>query len=177
MKDDTDSSIVAYVGDGENVSRRVLRNHCGGNVEGSSLRSLVAKRLGYQLVKSRRPSGKYRTRIDLPNPIEGEASVSMYIRAGTWRYVVCVSPREANDFQWYVIAQLKPALNVKQRSFDQSSVDRYTQLFSRLTACPELNYASFPRNITEPGVYVLYHGSLPSQLITKPAARSPITHS
>ena len=83
------SMFAIYVGDSGNVVNRILGDHCSGNVEGLELRHLVAEAKGYAFTRSRRSSGSTRVRIDLPDPREGEAHVSTYIRSGRWKYVIC----------------------------------------------------------------------------------------
>jgi len=156
--------LVIYAGDASRISRRVVQSHSSGNVEGSALRQHVAARLGYRLRKSRRTKGKRSTqiRIDMPNPKDAENVINAYIRSGLWRFVACNSPSEAKDFQWYAINQLSPALNITRRSWREDMESRYTELFSSLTAAPLYTYQEFPRDISVPGVYVLYHDHLPS---------------
>jgi hypothetical protein len=138
--------------------------HSSGNVEGLALRQHVATRLGYRLSTSRRTKGKRSTKIllDLPNPKDGESAITAYIRSGRWRFVTCESPSEAKDFQWYVIDKLSPALNVTRRPWREKMHSRYVELFSSLIAASLYTYQAFPRGVSVPGVYVLYHDHLPS---------------
>jgi hypothetical protein len=154
--------LVIYAGDASRISRRVVQSHSSGNVEGSALRQHVAAKLGYRLRKSRRAKGSTQIRIDRPNPKDAENAISAYIRSGLWRFIACESSSEAKDFQWYAIDKLSPALNITRRSWRKNMQSRYTQLFSSLTACPLYGYRDFPRAISLPGVYVLYHDRLPS---------------
>ena len=124
--------MIIYVGDSSNVVNRILTNHCSGNVEGSALRKHIAKEMGYRIKRTRRPSGSMKTRIDLPNPREGETSVSSYIRSGWWKYVICNSNEEAQDFQWYAIEHLQPLLNVNRKRWERDNVSRYQMLLEEL---------------------------------------------
>jgi hypothetical protein len=154
--------LVIYAGDAGRVSRRVLQSHSSGNVESSALRQHVAARLGFRLHKSRRAKGSTKIRLDIPNPKDGENAISAYIRSGRWRFVTCDSAPEAKDLQWYVIAQLSPALNLTRRKWREEMESRYAALFSSLVAAPLYTYQDFPRGVAAPGVYVLYHAQLPS---------------
>ena len=154
--------LAIYVGDASRVSRRVLQSHSSGNVEGSALRQHVAASLGYRLQRSSRVKGSTKIRLDMPIPKEGENAVTVYIRSGRWRFVTCNSASEAEDFQWYAIAQLSPALNITRRRWREDMELSYARLFSSLVTAPLHTYQDFPRGIAVPGVYVFYHLRLPS---------------
>ena len=64
--------LCLYVGDARDIVKRILTNHCTGNVEGSAFRKAVAEAIGYNLTYTKRKSGSMRVRIDFPNPREGE---------------------------------------------------------------------------------------------------------
>lgn len=153
---------VIYVGDAGDVVRRILTNHCGGNVEGSALRKAVAEAMGYRLKRTRRPSGSIRVRIDLPNPREGERRVSEYLRSGKWRYVACCSYGEAHDFQWYVIERLKPLLNRVFRPWNHGRLQRYQSILVQLEEALALDCDQLRGKQSGPGVYVLFHTKIPS---------------
>lgn len=150
-----------YVGDASNVVKRILTNHCSGNIEASALRRAVAEDMGYHLRRTKRQSGSLRVRIDLPDPRDGENMVSAYIRSGEWKYVICESYDEAHDFQWYVIAQLKPILNRNFESWDPQKTSRYQFLLNQLLMSEPLNYDVLRESRSGPGVYVLFHKQLP----------------
>ena len=152
---------VIYVGDARDVLKRIIQNHCKGNVEGSALRKAVAEALGYSLKRSRRTSGSIRIRIDMSDPGEGEKRVSQYIRSGIWRYVFCDSYEEAHDFQWYVIDSLNPLLNRMSRNWNHGYLQRYKILFNQLKSAPTLNCNQMKIKTSGSGVYVLYHDKLP----------------
>jgi len=149
--------MIIYVGDAGGVIKRIRTNHCSGNVEASALRRHVAKAKGYRIKSTRRTSGSIKARIDLPNPRTGEVDVSDYIRSGEWRYVICNSYAEANDFQWYVIDQLKPLLNKNCKPWNRENLQRYQALLAQLTNSPALNWDQLHGMQSGPGVYVLYH--------------------
>jgi len=154
--------LCLYIGDAsKDVISRILTNHCSGNVEGSSLRESIAQKMGYSIVRTRRPSGTTKVRIDLVNPKEGESKVSDYIRSGKWKYMVCQSFIEAHDFQWYLIDRLKPLLNRDRRPWKKENFERYSYLFSLLEASPMLIYSQLRGKQSGPGVYVLYHEQTP----------------
>jgi len=153
--------MVIYVGDTHNVINRILSNHCRGNVEGSALRKHLAQARGYGIKSIKRPSGTTKIRIDLPNPQEGELQVSNYIRSGKWRYVICDSYREAHDFQWYVIEQLKPLLNKDYQSWDRNNLQKYQTLLAQLTNSLALTCTQLRGMQSGPGVYTLYHQQVP----------------
>ena len=156
-----EEKMIIYVGDARNVIKRIKTNHCSGNVEASTLRRSVAEAKGYRIKSTRRTSGSTRVRIDLPNPHEGEMDVSDYIRSGRWRYVICNSYAEANDFQWYVMNQLKPLLNKDRKSWHHEDLQKYQALLTQLTNSPALNCGELHGMQSGPGVYVFYHQRKP----------------
>jgi len=156
--------IYVYVGDSRDVVKRIIVCHCNGNVEASALRKAVAEAMGYRLKKSRRESGSIRVRIDLPNPNEGEAKISSYIRSGKWKYIICQSYTEAYDFQWYVISQLKPLLNRKIKPWNTLRNKRYKELFAQMLKSQPLGCNELYGKPTGPGVYILIHQYTPNKL-------------
>lgn len=149
--------VIVYVGDSRDVVKRILTNHCKGNVEASALRRYVAEAMGYRIKKARRPSGSIRVRIDVSDPKTGEEDVSNYIRSGEWRYVICSSFQEAHDFQWYAIDQLDPVLNKDRKTWNRRNLHRYQDLLARLSGSPRLKYSQLHGMQSGPGVYVLHH--------------------
>jgi len=159
--------FIIYVGDTGDVVRRIQADHCGDNtnVEASSLRERLADNVGYQVSKTKRPSGSIRKRLDLPEPHIGEQLISSYTKSGVWKFVICSSAREAKDFQWYVIEGLKPLLNIKHRPWKTENVERYRSLLASLLSSPSLRYDQLDGAHSGPGVYVLYHESQPKDFI------------
>ena len=153
--------FVIYVGDSSNVVNRIRTNHCAGNVEGSAMRRHVADAKGYTIKRSRRTGGSMRVRIDLPNPSEGEADVSRYIRSGRWKYVICDSDDEACDFQWYVIDHLRPILNKDGRSWKKEYISRYEKQLRALEEAETLSCDQLKGRQSGPGVYVFLHEHRP----------------
>lgn len=154
---------IIYVGDSRDVVKRILTNHCKGNVEASVLRKHVAEAMGYTFRRTKRPSGSIRVRIVLPNPKVGEDRVSDYICTGKWKYVICKSYGEAHDFQWYVIDRLNPVINKERRTWDFRNIKRYEQLLSQLINCPVLDWWQLQNKRSGPGVYILLHRKLPEE--------------
>ncbi len=153
--------MIVYVGDSRDVVKRIRTNHCSGNVEASALRRYIAETKGYKIKSTKRSSGSTRVRIDLPNPRKGEMNVSDYIRSGKWRYVICDSYAEANDFQWYAIEQLNPLLNKYRKPWNRENIMVYQTLLSRLTNSLEVKCDQLHCMQSGPGVYVLYHNKRP----------------
>ena len=152
--------IAIYAGDSGDVIKRIRSNHCGGNVEASALRRHIAKYRGYPIKSTKRPSGSYRVRLD---PEAGEQDVSVYLRTGLWKFVICNSHEEAEDFQWYVIDTLKPLMNTCCRPWNRRNLARYQALLAELTSAPGMTCGQL-RNISSgPGVYVFFHETSPSQ--------------
>jgi hypothetical protein len=87
--------------------------------------------------------------------------VSDYIRSGEWRYVICTSYAEANDFQWFTIDQLTPLLNKNRRPWNRENLQRYQDLLDQLTNFPALNCDQLRGMQSGPGVYALYHNQTP----------------
>lgn len=112
-------------------------------------------------MSSKRPSGSTRVRLDLPDSREGEKDISSYIRSGKWRYCLCDSPKEARDFQWYVIEKLSPLLNAERRSWNQSCQGEYETLLEKLIASREFACDELKNQPTGPGVYVMCHDTEP----------------
>lgn len=156
--------LCLYVGDAKDIVKRILTNHCTGNVEGSAFRKAVAEAIGYNLTYTKRKSKTTRVRIDLPNPREGEKKVSEYIWSGYWRYVICQSYDEAYDFQWYLIDQLNPLLNKKCNSWNEIKLQRYEDLLIMLNASPLLNRSQLKGKLSGHGIYVFYHEQTPPKM-------------
>ena len=62
---------IIYIGDANNLLKRIKSNHSSGNVEGSALRQHIAEAMGYKLKSTKRPSGSTRIRIDSQEPRQG----------------------------------------------------------------------------------------------------------
>ena len=154
--------IAIYVGDAMDVVKRIRSNHCSGNVEGSALRRHIAENIGYQIKNTRRSSGSYRVRLDLPNPKTGEHIITVYLRTGLWKFILCDSYEEAQDFQWYVIDMLKPLLNVRHDIWKRENIVRYQPLITKLTSSSGMTYVRLKNIVSGPGVYVLFHEKAPS---------------
>ena len=153
--------IVIYAGDAGDIVKRIRSNHCGGNVEASALRKHIAENMGYPMKIIRRSSGSYRVRLDLPDPKAGEQDISAYLRSGMWKFVICDSHREAQDFQWYVIDVLKPLLNVLHDSWNRENLVRYQALLTELMSAPGKNREQLKNTASGSGVYVLFHEAAP----------------
>jgi hypothetical protein len=148
---------VIYVGDASNLRRRI-HQHGRGNVEGSALRKHLAKTLGYELARTRRPSGSTRVRIDAPDPRAAEQQVSDYIAGGAWRWAACTSKEEAQALQWAAIEALDPLLNRDRRA--SPADERLGALVAALAGAPAAPHPSADPP-DSPGVYALYHDVLP----------------
>lgn len=148
---------VIYAGDAGDVVKRIRSNHCGGNVEASALRRHIAENMGYTIINTRRSSGSYRVRLDLPDPKAGEQDISAYLRTGMWKFVICDSHEEAQDFQWYVIDVLKPLLNVRHKIWNRENLVRYQALLAELTSGPGMNCDQLKNTASGSGVYLLFH--------------------
>jgi len=153
--------IVIYAGDAGDVVKRIRSNHCGGNIEASALRKHIAENKGYPIKKTRRSSGSYRVRLDLPDPKAGEQDISAYLRTGLWKFVICDSHGEAQDFQWYVIDVLKPLLNVHHKTWNRENLARYQALLAELTSAPGMSCEQLRNTASSSGVYVFFHEAAP----------------
>lgn len=153
--------MYIYIGDANNVRVRILTCHCSGNVEGSALRKHVADSMGFRLSKTRRPSGTQKVRLDMPNPREGEARITGYIRSGAWKYVLCASHEEANAFQWFAIEALNPLLNRDRRASNELRAMRFKDLLLQLERSGPYNFPELKPLPNLPGVYALCHDSEP----------------
>jgi len=151
--------VIIYVGDSKDVMGRI-RGHCSGNVEGSALRKAVARSRGYALSVTRRQSGQ-KIRIDSAKSSEGEDDISSYLASGTWAWVVCDSPEESQDFQWYAIDALKPVLNMVTRTWTKTASARYVSLLQQLEQCMPLRSSDLAGRTSGPGVYVFHHNLRP----------------
>lgn len=146
-----------YVGDARDVIKRILANHCAGNVEGSALRLHIAKRKGFPIKRTKRSSGSVRVRLDIPKPRLGEDEITAYIKAGNWKYTICSSYEEAHDFQWFVVSKLQPILNVDQEIWKSENESHYQRLFESLMSSPFYSYKQLRNLSSGSGVYTLYH--------------------
>ncbi|NQS98437.1 MAG: hypothetical protein HQ591_08290 [candidate division Zixibacteria bacterium] len=153
--------MLIYVGDSGNVVKRILINHCSGNVEGSALRKHIAKEMGFDILREVRKSGSTKYRINLPNPLDGEKIITEYIRSGWWKYVICDSMKEAKGFQWYAIEKLDPLLNINRKSWDETEALQYKELLEELQGSEVLHCNKLREKPTGPGVYALYHNMEP----------------
>jgi len=153
--------MYIYVGDGRNVTARILTCHCSGNVEASALRKHVAHAMGFRLAKTRRPSGTLKIRLDIPNPRLGEARITSYVRSGSWKYVLCASYEEANAFQWFAIEALNPLLNRDRRASDALRIERFKDLLANLERSGPYPFSEIRRLPTGLGVYALCHATEP----------------
>lgn len=156
-----EESIVIYVGDSGDVVRRLSSDHSSGNVEASALRRHIARYKEFELRRTKRPSGSTRVRIDLPDPRNAENEISSYIHSGMWKYVLCQNYAEANDFQWFVIHNLNPLLNVDRRAWNTSHEQRYEELLQELVRSALKRPKQLRGNNSGPGVYVFYHDCKP----------------
>jgi len=159
--------LVIYIGDANDVVKRITTNHCRGNVEGSAFRYHVAEKMGYKIKMTKRVSGNVRKRIDLPDPRIGEKVISEYIKSCAWKFVLCDTYDEAHDFQWYVIEKLQPLLNKDYKSWDTTKSEQYQILLSKLIASPLLICDELRIEHTGPGVYAFYHQNEPKNHLEK----------
>jgi len=127
------------------------------NVEASALRKQIAEYKNYPIKKTRRPSGFYRVRLDLSDPKAGEKDISTYLRTGLWKFVICDSHEEAQEFQWYVIDVLKPLLNVRHKPWNRDNKARYQELLAELMSAHGATCEQLRNKASGPGVYVLFH--------------------
>lgn len=151
---------IIYVGDAKNLNKRI-RQHCGGNVESSALRQHIASKKGYSLRKTKRPNGSIRKRLDLHDPKVGEQSISDYLKTGIWKVVVCKSAIEANDFQWYMIKELHPDLNVTRKQWQPENTARYMELLREFNDSSDFRCNDVKHVTSASGVYVFFHTDLP----------------
>jgi len=154
--------MVIYVGDANDVAKRILTNHGRGNVEGSALRRHIAAAMGFRISSFKRGSGTTRVRIDSDSPKQDEETITAYIRGGTWRIVPCSTYEEANDFQWFLIDRLNPLCNVSRDTWNANNTARYEQLLQICTTGRAMTFDELKASgYNSPGVYVLEHRNRP----------------
>jgi hypothetical protein len=160
----TITNMNIYIGDGSQIRRRIRNEHCGGNVEGSSLRKPVARAMGYNFTQERRISGSLKVRLDLPNPAIGEQQITNYVRTGVWKFVVCPPGVKAKDFQFYAIQNINPPpiLNINQGTWPANMQAIYQQMLNQLINCQAHNYDQTVNIPNEPGVYLFIHDNKPT---------------
>ena len=158
--------MIIYVGDAKDVVQRIRSNHCSGNVEGSALRKAIASLRGYALSSTKRPTGTQKIRIDSTKSLGDEEVLSSYLASGFWKYVMCDSPEESRDFQWYVIEALTPVLNFRRQIWNSAATERYISLLRQLEQCTPLKCAALAKTKSGPGVYVFCHDQHPSALLS-----------
>jgi len=155
--------MILYIGDTNNIWSRICEKHCSGGMGGSALRRTLAVTKGYSILRTRRKSGNsYKTSIDCGDPKSVKASISLYLKSGTWTLVKCHTPIEAEDFQWYAIDKLRPRLNKAKRKWDLNNESRYQYLLEELQNSRQYHYKAIKKNEwTLPGVYVFSNESEP----------------
>ena len=153
--------MLRYVGDSNNLRNRV-RQHCNGNIESSALRKTIAKEMGFEIIKSIRPSGS--RKISLQSD-RNEQVVSEYIQSGNWRVIACSSEDYARDFQWYVIDLLRPQLNKYMQFWNRDFEKEYGNKLTLLLDSSEIAFASTLEIAKLPGVYSLWHEQAPAEFV------------
>ena len=153
-----------YVGDSIDISSRINKRHCSGNVKTSVFREHIAERLKFPIKREPRLSryGNLYTDvyIDLPDRRNAEKQISAYVAEGRWKFVECSSKDEARDFQYYAIKKIEPIFNVKRPTWDVSKEKRYVELFKQLMDCPW--HTKSDKNFPDtPGVYFYGNTRLP----------------
>ena len=151
--------MLRYVGDSKNLRSRV-RQHCNGNIESSALRKTIAKEMGFEIIKSIRPSGS--RKISLKSD-HYEQVVSDYIQSGNWRVITCPSGEYAREFQWYAIDLLRPHLNKYMQFWNTGSEDEFANLLVLLQNSSIIPFASTLEIAKLPGVYSLWHERSPAE--------------
>ncbi len=153
--------LPIYIGDSRNLAKRIFYNHCKGNVEASALRKYIAIEMNFQFRIERRKSGSRRIRVR--SPVNGEEIISHYIESGSWKYVVCRTYDEANDFQWYAIDIIKPLLNRRSREWRRDKTGHYNFLLEKLISQESIkcNAGDNLRRLYKPGVYLFLHSVTP----------------
>jgi len=154
--------MLVYVGDSKRLRTRI-RQHCKGNVESSALRKTIAMKMGFDIIKKKRPSGSNKLSIDS----DAERIVSNYIQTGKWKVVICSSVEEARDFQWYAIDKTRPPLNKYMQFWKTNSQNRYANLFDTLLDSAPVDFDYTLEVSVECGVYSLWHEIEPEQFVTQ----------
>jgi hypothetical protein len=150
-----------YAGDARDIVARICANHGAGNVEASALRRYVARVMGLEFTRTRRPSGSTRLRINLADPRVGEKAISAFIRSGWWRLALCESYEEATALQWFTIEVLQPAWNTDRRPPAAGSDQRFKGHLRQLVTSPLLPFTEVRTQHSGPGVYIFYHVQFP----------------
>lgn len=153
-----------YIGDGSKIRTRIRNQHCGGNVEGSSLRKHIAKAMGYTLTRFQRTNGSWKVRLELPDPLIGEQQITDYLRNGSWKYVICPPQISAKDFQFYAIQNIfpPPILNINQGEWQEHMLPLYQNMLEQLLNCPTHNNIETINIPNESGVYLFLHDNHPN---------------
>ena len=154
---------IIYIGDANNLLKRIKSNHCSGNVEGSALRQHIAEAMGYNLKRTKRPSRTMRIRINSKEPRQAEKRVTSFIRNGKWRIITLSNYETAYDFQWFAIDKLRPLLNRKSKDYIQTNVALYTSFLKSLKNSSLLDYENVINIEPKPGVYIFYHTLNPKE--------------
>ncbi len=154
-----------YIGDSSKIRTRIRNQHCGGNIEGSSMRKLVARNMGYTFTQERRINGSLKVRLNMPNPSSGEKLITNYIRFGVWKYVVCPPTIDAKDFQFYVIQNIipTPILNINHGNWQKDKGPIYQNMLQQLLNCAPHNYEETANIPDASGVYLFLHDKQPNK--------------
>ena len=153
--------MLQYVGDSKKLRNRI-RQHCKGNVEGSTLRKTIAENMGFEIQRTKREKGTTKKSV---TPIQ-KSSIDEYIQSGKWRWMPC--PEELyHEFQNYLISELKPQLNKKLNDppvpldWDDGWNDAFEQ-HMRIILSPDVGqyeviYSDLATIDNVPGVYLFFH--------------------
>ena len=153
---------VIYIGESNNVKRRIINNHCFGNVDISALRRNIAKEFGYEIQKEKNSKGESVYFLIKSNY---ELEITKYIISGFWKIIILDKKEIAKDFQYFLINKLKPLLNKEKKNYDINKKDYYESLLKELEKqrCLSCDDVLNHKNLCKPGIYVFCHHILPTK--------------
>ena len=153
--------MLQYVGDSIKLRNRI-RQHCTGNVEGSTLRKTIAENMGFEIQRTKRETGTTKKSV---TPAQ-KLSIDEYVQSGKWRWMPC-PVQLYHEFQNYLISELKPPLNKElgdpplPLDWDEGWNDEFKQ-HMRIILSPDVSqyeviFVDLGRIENVPGVYLFFH--------------------
>lgn len=155
--------MIRYIGDSNDVRKRINGKHSTGNVKVSALREIIAGRFGFKVIQDKVHSKYTKKFIQETKELtrkQSEKKISEYIQSGMWKFVACSSKEEATQFQYYAIKSLSPKFNRHTPEPIVRDLKRFEFLLENLLSCEWQDRRSNNIPITF-GVYIFGHVHLP----------------
>jgi len=86
-----------------------------------------------------------------------DADAQAVLHTGHWKYLVCGTFEEAEDFRWYVVQALRPLLVSEQKDWKAQYSSEYQDYLTDLEASAAVVCDDLISQPSGPGVFVFYH--------------------